>query len=858
MSERVEILQDKNTKIVLDLDYLFKHKGEKRARDKFDLRLGQFLVIGGLLMFLFPYIWLFYNGLFLWKELIDPESPILILSYLGILILIYGLYLRRDKNIFDDKLKLSDLNIVRKHIEEGSLKIYDFENALSTEVIEIFDEIYARYKKFFISALSDYMVSISDERELLEKRLGLDLKKFKVRLLNYFQTKTTSFEVVYEEFFRHVYDKVNFIESNLVDEKVILAVLMDNYWKDILDEFEITSADIKGFMLWLKNEQRNKSYKKRWKRLSKLKPKGPINRAYTSRATPTLDEFGTDLTTRVIMNGFTLSIGRESEMKTLLDTLELKSASAAIVIGEPGIGKTYFLEYLASRMVIEDVPDEIKDSRLVSVDLNKVFTKAGSIDQFKQILQKILEEVVYSKNLVIAFEDFSQILSIRTEGKYEVVNTLINMVVKNNIKTITTTTMVDYHQNVKPIKTLASLFNPIVLNEPSPEISMQILLDEAKKLEEDYNLLIQVSAIKRIVEFANEFDYERVMPDKGVRLLQEAVVIAEELNHKDIDENLIDEILSQKLGVKVGDIKKDEAEKLKNIEEEMQKRVVGQDFAIKAISSALRRARSGIVNENRPVASFLFFGPTGVGKTEVAKTLAETYYGDEKNMIRLDMSEYQEESNLDRLIGFSDSSGRFVGGYLTDSVRQRPYSLVLLDEIEKANPKVLDLFLQVLDEGTITDGLGRKIDFTNTIIIATSNVASKEITEYFEKGKKYIDVLTEITPRLKNFFRVEFLNRFDKVIMFRPLSPIDIEQIANLMLLKLRKRLLTKGMDIKWNKNTLLRLTEKGYSRVYGARELRRVIQDTIEDVVATAIIENRLTSGKTVVFDGLDIINIS
>ncbi|BCX13772.1 MAG: hypothetical protein KatS3mg085_304 [Candidatus Dojkabacteria bacterium] len=227
-------------------------------------------------------------------------------------------------------------------------------------------------------------------------------------------------------------------------------------------------------------------------------------------------------------------------------------------------------------------------------------------------------------------------------------------------------------------------------------------------------------------------------------------------------------------------------------------------------------------------------------------------------MIRLDMSEYQEEKNLDRLIGYADDSGEFIGGYLVDSVRQKPFSLVLLDEIEKANSKVLDLFLQVLDEGFITDGLGRKIDFTNTIIIATSNVASKEITVMFEQGQKYIDVLNKITPLLKNYFRVEFINRFDKVIMFRPLNFVDIEQIANLILMKLRDRLLAQGIDLKWDKNTLFKLAEKGYSRVYGARELRRVIQETIEDDIATAIIEKKLKSGNTAVLSGLDIIYIT
>jgi len=302
-------------------------------------------------------------------------------------------------------------------------------------------------------------------------------------------------------------------------------------------------------------------------------------------------------------------------------------------------------------------------------------------------------------------------------------------------------------------------------------------------------------------------------------------------------------VVSRKVGVKVGAIDTAESKVLINMEAELHKRLIGQNEAVNAVAAALRRSRAGLSGEKRPIAAFLFYGPTGVGKTELAKALTATYYGDEKLMIRLDMSEYQESENLNRLIGEETEKG-FQGGYLTEAVRSRPFSLILLDEIEKANPKVLDLFLQVLDEGRITDGLGRKIDFTNTIIIATSNAGSKEIAEQTEKGTDYKTVTKMLEPRLRESLRVEFLNRFDKVIMFRSLTPIEVEQITELMLKLEAKKLEEKGINLTFTKEIVAELARLGYDKVYGARELRRVIQERIEDPVARLIVEGKLKSG--------------
>lgn len=853
--KREHITTINQTQVFLNTYDLFKYGGDRKQKDLTEYRVGIFFRTLALVLILMPWVWLVYNSGFSVSEIVYPKDESLIFSFSSIWIYIYGLYLSRDKNEFDSKVEQKSILHLIKDIESGNKTTFELENAISVDVIQIFDEIYSKYKNQFIVALSDYMITVSPVRLILQSRLGVDINKLKQMNLEYFKTRTTSFEATFQEFFSDLLNKSILIRSDKITEELVLLTLVSLYWQDILKSFAITNVDIEGLILWLKNQKQQEFYLKKWERLSKLKPKGPVNRAFTSRATSVLDTFGSDYTALASNSGFTISIGRESEMNAILTILERSSNSAVLIIGEPGVGKTHFLKYLATRMVVEDVPKAIQDSRLVVIDLNKVFTKTGTLEEFKITIQSMLEEVVMSGNLIVVLEDFSQILSIRNEGKLEVVNTIVNMISQYKIKTIATTTRESYARYIKPIQSLAALFSPIELKEPSNNVSLQLLIDFAGGLESSYDVSVQLSALKRIVEYSNRFDYERVMPDKGFSLLEEAILEAKKKGLSVIDKSIVDEVLSAKVGVRVGDISSDESELLKNLEEEMHKSVVGQNEAIKAVSSAMRRARSGLHSGNKPLASFLFFGPTGVGKTEVAKTLTSTYYGDEKLMIRLDMSEYQEEVNLDRLIGYSDSSGNLIGGYLTEAVRQRPFSLVLLDELEKANPKVLDLFLQVLDEGRITDGIGRTIDFTNTIIIATSNAASKEIASLFDQSKSYEEVLSTVSTELRDYFRVEFLNRFDKVIMFRPLNKFsEVEEIVGIMLNKVKQRLVAQGMDLFWSELTISDLAQKGISKIYGARELKRVVQEEIEDKIAEEIVNKRLLPGLSVYFDGLTI----
>jgi ATP-dependent Clp protease ATP-binding subunit ClpC len=855
-----EIGYFKDIKLIVDWDDLLKYGGNRYEHNDLDKKVGKYIFLLGIVILLFSLILSILNGSFSVKSIVAPNSIIFLIPYFSIPFFVYSSFLRRDKNVFDFNYERVNLKNYLNEIKSSKVKVLEVDNFLSIEVLEAIDKFYTHAQADFLLPLIKLILEDPENISILQRRLGLNVPEFYQKVISYFLEKKRdlSFDTNINEIFLKTFETAVWLQSEKIDLQVLLFVFNEYYFKDVYKLFNIVDLDLNGLKSWFRNETIKNRYYNLWKVLSHLKPKGAMNRAYTSRATPTLDRFSQDFTAIAAMGKFSVSLGKEDEMLNMLNFLQLSSGAAVLIVGDPGVGKTNFLSHLATRMVVEDVPQIIRDYRMVVVDLNRVFTDNSTIEGFKSTLQKMLDEVVISGNILLVFEEFSQILGIREEGRVEVVNLIINMISKYKLKVIATVSTDDYIRKIKAYKTLSSLFEVVKLNEPAPNIALQILVDESTRLESKYKIPIQIGAIKRIVELAPKFDYERVMPDKGVDLLEEAMVNAINSGAKYLNTDIVEQMISKKIGVSIGKISEQEAGYLKNIEEEMHKRIVGQDEAIKAVASALRRARAGVVSGNRPVASFLFYGPTGVGKTEVSKVLSSTYYGDEKLMIRLDMSEYQEEANLGRLIGYTDQDGNLLGGYLTEAVRTRPFSLVLLDEIEKANPKVLDLFLQVLDEGFMTDGLGRRIDFTNTIVIATSNAGSREIANLILKGYKYYDVESQVLPILREIFRVEFLNRFDKVIMFRPLLKHEVEEIADLMMKKIDENLKLRGMDINWDKQTLEELAEKGYNSIYGAREMRRVVQEEIEDRIANKIIEGAFAPGKVLTFNGLNLNNIS
>lgn len=827
----------------LDWGKLHFYRGKMKEVLIVERGVGRLLVGFGVLL---AGLWLVQNvltGFSQASQMLFGKSLIGLLPWIGCLLVMLGSFLLRDRKSFLFNLEGRNL---RELLGDARTKDIELYNQLSLEARLVFDDLYAVEDSLYLHELSKQLLATAQVRTMLQ-RLGADEQKISASILAASNIGHVPFNHFAQWLFASSFAKAIQLEVPEIDLTTLFLVLADGPWKQMLLQSGVLANELTALQLWVRNEYRKQNYRKLWQLKSLVKPIGNVNRAYTSRYTPTLIQYSQDFTRDAALGNFTTSIGKEDQMFELIKVLQ-RQAGAVLIIGEPGVGKTQFLRHLAVRMVVEDVPKQLQDMRLMVFNFNKAFAENQQFEQFKLLLQTALEEAAKTNNIILVLDDIDQLINIRADYQSETINLLASAVDKLKLRIIGTTTNEGYNRHIKPQRSLASTFTPVVLVEPKPEISLQILIDVAGDLQKKYGVKPQVDALRQIVDLAPKYAYERVMPDKAIDLLDEAMITAREKGLQYLTGDLVSELVSKKLGVKVGALSDSEKQVLLKLEDKMHQRVVGQDQAVTAIAAALKRARAGLKQGSKPIASFLFFGPTGVGKTEVAKTLAEAYYGDEKLMTRVDMSEFQEEQNISRLIGQNEGT-KFVGGFLTEAVRSRPFSLVLLDEIEKANPKVLDLFLQILDEGFITDGAGRKVDFANTIIIATSNAGSREIANLVSEGQKYDAVYSQVTPLLRQVFRVEFLNRFDKLIMFKPLLPLEVQQIAALELDKLAKTLEEKGLSLKYEPKLLEELVRVGYNPIYGAREIKRVIQENIEDTIAEQVVKGELSSGKTIKF---------
>ena len=630
--------------------------------------------------------------------------------------------------------------------------------------------------------------------------------------------------------------------------------------------------------------------------------------------TPLVDQFGTDLTKKAKAGLLDPVFSREEEIDRLIQILLRRSKNNPCLIGEAGVGKTAVAEGLALKIAENDVPEILKDKRIISIDLTSMVAGTKYRGDFEERIKNTVNEVKKDGNIILFIDEIHTIVGAGSaEGSTDAANMLKPALSRGEIQVIGATTLSEYRKFIEKDAALERRFQPLSINEPSKEATIKIIKGLRDKYEAHHKVRIDDEAITAAVELSNRYISDRFLPDKAIDLIDETAArvrlcsITAPIDLKQIEDEIkyirdekmsaiksqnfeeaarlrdkeiekqneldllkstwhenrehcsgavlltdIAETVAQWTKIPISRLTEEEGRRLLKLESELQKRVIGQDKAVSSVARAVRRGRSGISDPKRPIGSFIFLGPTGVGKTELCRALAEVVFGSENTIIKLDMSEYMEKQSVSKLIG---SPPGYVGydeaGQLTEKIRRKPYSVILFDEIEKAHPDIFNLLLQILDEGILTDSQGRKVSFKNTIIIMTSNIGARSITEKRAFGFGEQDpsgfIKSSVTDELKRTFSPEFLNRVDDIIIFETLKNEDMTKIAEKLLLLLKNRLLAIGIDTEFDNSITAHLVKNGFDKAYGARPLNRLLQKTVEDELSEMILAGEINKGDTI-----------
>jgi ATP-dependent Clp protease ATP-binding subunit ClpC len=568
-----------------------------------------------------------------------------------------------------------------------------------------------------------------------------------------------------------------------------------------------------------------------------------INRAWTSRPTPTLDKFSLDLTDAARRYEVGFLVGHEAEYRRMVETLSRPTKPNVLLVGEPGIGKETIVAHLALELTKDNVPPELFDRRLVELRLGELVAGA-SPEEVQKRIQTIAEEIFMAGNVILYIPEIHNL--VKTSGaEYLSAADGLMPILKNDLfPVIGATWPREYKQFIEPRSDFAANFEVIRVEEISEAEAEKILVYDALLLEARTGIFISFGAVKMAVKLAKRHFRNKFLPSSAEELLKSALSGVAGRREKFLGSEEVIKAAEEKINVPIHEATGAEAERLLNLEKIIHERLINQEEAVKAVASALREYRSGLSRKGGPIAGFLFVGPTGVGKTELAKILARVQFGSEAAMVRFDMTEYQDKQSFYRFIGSPDGT---ISGMLTEAVLHKPYSLILLDEFEKAFPDILNLFLQVLDDGRLTDNLGRTVDFTNTIIIATSNAHSDLINDSLRQGQSMSQIAEYLKARLTDVFRPELLNRFSKVIVFRELNPEEVEKIALLNLLDLAKILEDQGIYLDVDSSAVKQVAKLGYNPAFGARPLRRVIDERVRSPMAEALLRKDFARGDRV-----------
>jgi ATP-dependent Clp protease ATP-binding subunit ClpC len=569
-----------------------------------------------------------------------------------------------------------------------------------------------------------------------------------------------------------------------------------------------------------------------------------MNRAWTARPTPTLDRYSADITDVMRSGAVASFVGHDDAFERMVDVLSYPDRPNVLLIGEPGNGARALVDRLAGRVVHDSIVPQLFDKRVVSLDIGSLLSGADQ-GALQERIRTIFDEIIRAGNVILCVPYIHELLKTAGAGEAPLGETILPVLLSNQFPVIGITTPGEYKRTIEQNSSFAEVFETISLGAVSSEEALQTLMYKTLLLEDSFGITITYGATKQAVRLAEAYFGNKPLPLASEEIIRETVTNASHHNKERIISKDIIATVKKRTNIPVDTIDTDESETLLHFEGRMKEWIVGQEHAVSVVARALREYRSGLVQKGRPIASFLFVGPTGVGKTEVSKRVSEIQFGSEDAMVRIDMSEFQEKKSVERLVGSSDGS---VLGLLTEPVRERPYSLILLDEFEKADRRVINIFLQILDDGRVTDGLERVIDFSNTIIIATSNAASDSIKESIERGVA-VDALTEvIRTKLTDTFSPELINRFSQVVVFKPLTEDELVRVAEIRVRELARSIFeTHNIMLDLDENVLHMLAREGYDPVFGARPLRRVISEKIKSVLAERILEGSFKPGDTV-----------
>jgi len=627
--------------------------------------------------------------------------------------------------------------------------------------------------------------------------------------------------------------------------------------KSFLKNLDLDDEDFQSIISWEAGFQQRKEDKSKFWKKENLEKIPPLGKQWKYAYTPHLDEYTVDLSRLDPTEYRDIDlIGRQDEMEVIKLVLNRPVQNSVLLVGDSGIGKKTLVHHLAKLIRHNQAEKQLEDTRLLLFDMGRmisdVLSKGGDVDN---VLHAMFQEAAYAGNVVLIIEHFENYLGKDSSVFHPDISAVMSKYLElPTFQVIATSSQKEYHDLIEQHEQLMKYFEVVEMKEPTEQDTLKILLQNLEKFEEK-RVIFSYGALKHAIAVSDKYHWEVPLPERPLDVAMEVMMYWQKNPQTAfIIPETVDSFLTLKTGMPQGEIGEEEKGKLLQLEEILHRRVIGQEEAVRQVAEALRRARTGIGNSERPIGSFLFLGPTGVGKTETAKALAEAYYGDEEKMIRLDMSEFQTPSSLDQLIG---SSNLNKPGRLINKVKDSPFSLLLLDEIEKAYPDVLDIFLQILDEGFVTDAFGEKISFRNMIIIATSNAGAPLIKQMVEQEKDPEIIKENVIDYVVNnsIFRVEFLNRFDDVIFFCPLEGNELRSVVKLMMGRFARQLQKeKNIEILFDDKVIDQIIDSGYDPVFGARSLNRYVEDKIEDMLAKKIIAGEVKKGEKLKISSEDV----